>query len=56
MNLSALDVAFKKDRELGHIYIYKILDLMDRNYDISNLSDDKLLQLTAKSKEICQKR
>ena len=56
MNLSALDVAFKKDRELGHIYIYKILDLMDRNYDISNLSEDKLLQLTAKSKEICQKR
>lgn len=56
MNLSALDVAFKKDRELGHIYIYKILDLMDRNYDISNLSDDKLSQLTAKSKEICQKR
>jgi len=29
---------------------------MDRNYDISNLSDDKLSQLTAKSKEICQKR
>ena len=35
MTLNALDTAFKKDREIGNIYIYKILDLMDRNYDIN---------------------
>ena len=54
MTLNALDVAFKKDRELGNIYIYKILDLMDRNYDINNLSKEISIKLTAQAKKICK--
>ena len=54
MTLNALDTAFKKDRELGNIYIYKILDLMDRNYDINNLSKEISIKLTAQAKKICE--
>lgn len=54
MTLNRLDVAFKKDRELGNVYIYKILDLMDRNYDINNFSDDVADQLKAEAIRICQ--
>jgi hypothetical protein len=54
MTLNALDTAFKKDRELGNIYIYKILDLMDRNYDINNLSKEISVKLTAQAKKICE--
>ena len=54
MTLNALDTAFKKDRELGNIYIYKILDLMDRNYDINNFSKDAKDQLKAEAEKICQ--
>jgi hypothetical protein len=54
MTLNALDTAFKKDRENGNIYIYKILDLMDRNYDINNLSKEIYIKLTAQAKKICE--
>ena len=54
MTLNALDTAFKKDRENGNIYIYKILDLMDRNYDINNLSKEISIKLTAQAKKICE--
>ena len=56
MTLKDLDDAFKKDRELGNKYIYKILDLMDRNYDINNIDETILAKLTVESNEICQKK
>ena len=48
--------AFKKDRELANKCIYKILDLMDRNYDINNIDETILAKLTVESNEICQKK
>ena len=36
LNLNHLDKAFEWDRDNGMIHIYKILDLMDRNYSDDN--------------------
>ena len=38
LNLNHLDAIFEWDRANGMIYIYKILDLMDRNYSKENWS------------------
>ncbi len=54
MTLHALDIAFNRDRELGNKYIYKILNLMDRNYDINSLTEDALIKVTAKARRICE--
>ena len=38
LNLNHLDAIFEWDRANGMVYIYKILDLMDRNYSKENWS------------------
>ena len=51
LNLNHLDAIFEWDRANGMVYIYKILDLMDRNYSKENWSiavtvaEDKCLSI-----------